>query len=83
LSAAHGDPVDRGRGRLVHGVRLAPGVTLLLEGADREPGPDDVTAILNAARALLAELAGMRLREPGPEHPADVPGPPPEVGSRT
>jgi DNA-binding transcriptional MerR regulator len=83
LSAAHGDPVDRGRSRLVHGVRLAPGVTLLLEGADREPGPDDVTAILNAARALLAELAGMRLREPGPEHPADVPGPPPEVGSRT
>ena len=72
-----------GRGRLVHGVRLAPGVTLLLEGAAREPGPDDVTAILNAARALLAELASRRLREPGPEHPADVPGPPPEAGSRT
>src|SRR5579859_853308 len=72
-----------GRGRLVHGVRLAPGVTLLLEGAAREPGPDDVTAILNAARALLAELASRRLREPGPEHPADVPGPPPGVGSRT
>lgn len=83
LSAAYGDPVDRGRSRLVHGVRLAPGVTLLLEGAAREPGPDDVTAILNAARALLAELASRRLREPGPEHPADVPGPPPEVGSRT
>jgi hypothetical protein len=58
-------------------------VTLLLEGAAREPGPEDVTAILNAARALLAELASRRLREPGPEHPADVPGPPPEVGSRT
>jgi DNA-binding transcriptional MerR regulator len=83
LSAAHGDPVDRGRSRLVHGVRLAPGVTLLLEGAAREPGLDDLTAILNAARALLAELASRRLREPGPEHPADVPGPPPEVGSRT
>jgi DNA-binding transcriptional MerR regulator len=74
---------DRGPGRLVHGVRLAPGVTLLLEGAAREPGRDDVTAILNAARALLAELASRRLREPGPEHPADVPGPPPGVGSRT
>jgi hypothetical protein len=83
LSAAHGDPADRGRSRLVHGVRLAPGVTLLLEGAAREPGPDDVTAILNAARALLAELASRRLREPGPEHPADVPGPPPEVGQLT
>jgi hypothetical protein len=67
----------------VHGVRLASGVTLLLEGAAREPGPEDVTAILNAARALLAELASRRLREPGPEHPVDVPGPPPEVGSRT
>jgi DNA-binding transcriptional MerR regulator len=71
---------DRGGSRLVHGVRLAPGVTLLLEDAGREPGPDDVTAILNAARALLAELASRRLREPGPEHPADVPGPPPAVG---
>jgi hypothetical protein len=80
LSAAYGDPADRGRGRLVHGVRLASGVTLLLEGAAREPGPDDVIAILNAARALLAELASRRLREPGPEHPADVPGPPPEIG---
>jgi DNA-binding transcriptional MerR regulator len=83
LSAAYGDPADRGRSRLVHGVRLASGVTLLLESAPREPGPEDVTAILNAARALLAELASRRLREPGPEHPADVPGPPPEVGSRT
>jgi DNA-binding transcriptional MerR regulator len=83
LSTAHGDPLDRGQSRLVHGVRLAPGVTLLLEGAAREPGPDDVTAILNAARTLLAELASRRLREPGPEHPADVPGPSPEVGSRT
>jgi hypothetical protein len=81
--AAHGDPADRGRSRLVHGVRLAPGVTLLLEGAAREPDPDDVTAILNAARALLAELASRRLREPDPEHPADVPGPPPGVGQLT
>src|SRR5580692_10893224 len=32
LSAAHGDPADREQSRLVHGVRLAPGVTLLLEG---------------------------------------------------
>jgi DNA-binding transcriptional MerR regulator len=65
---------DGGRGRLVHGVRLAAGVTLLLEGAGREPDPDDVTAIVNSARALLAELASRGLRELGPEHPADVPG---------
>jgi DNA-binding transcriptional MerR regulator len=83
LSAAHGDPADRGRSRLMHGVRLAPGVTLLLEGAADEPGPDDVTAILNAARTLLAELASRRLRQPGPEHPADVPGSAPEVGQKT
>jgi DNA-binding transcriptional MerR regulator len=83
LSGAHGDAADRGRSGLVHGVRLAPGVTLLLEGAVREPGPDDVTAIVNAARALLAELASRRLREPGPEHRADVPGPPPGVGQLT
>jgi DNA-binding transcriptional MerR regulator len=49
-------------GGIVHGVRLAPGVTLLLEGADREPGPEDVTEIINAARPLLEELAGRRLR---------------------
>ena len=42
---------------LVHGVRLAPGVMLLLEGADREPDPDDVTEIVNAARPLVRELA--------------------------
>jgi DNA-binding transcriptional MerR regulator len=70
---ARGAVGDGERGRLVHGVRLAAGVTLLLEGAAREPGPDDVDAILNSARARLAELAGRGLREPGAEHPADAP----------
>jgi DNA-binding transcriptional MerR regulator len=46
---------------LVHGVRLAPGVTLLLEDVGREPGPDDVAEIINAARPLLEELASRRL----------------------
>ena len=72
-AAAGGGGADGGRGRLVHGVRLAAGVTLLLEGAAREPGPDDIDAILNSARALLAELAGRGLREPGAEHRADAP----------
>ena len=68
---------------LVHGVRLAPGVTLLLEGAGRDPGPDDVTEIVNAARPLLAELASRRLRTSGPglppddpDHAAEPPSPP-------
>ena len=81
-AAAHGDYSDRGTALtgagLVHGVRLAPGVMLLLEGADREPGPDDVTEIVNAARPLLRELAdrGLCLR-PGPS--ACSPGRPPGV----
>ena len=56
---------DRGAvvapGGLVRGVRLAPGVTLLLDGGGREPGPDDVLEILNAAGPLLEELARRRL----------------------
>jgi hypothetical protein len=71
-----------GTGGIVHGVRLAPGVTLLLEGGGRGPGPEDVTAIVNAARALLAELASRNLREPGSERLAGAPGPP-EVGPLT
>jgi DNA-binding transcriptional MerR regulator len=64
-------------GGIVHGVRLAPGVTLLLEGADREPGAEDVTGIVNAARPLLEELAerGLRLAA------GDVTGPSAEVGT--
>lgn len=46
---------------LVHGLRLAPGVVLLLEGAEREPGPDDMTEILNAAQPLLRALADRAL----------------------
>jgi hypothetical protein len=61
-AAGHGNPADPGPSRLVPGIRLAPGVTLLLEGADREPGPDDLTAIVNAARPLLEELASRGLR---------------------
>jgi DNA-binding transcriptional MerR regulator len=83
-AAARGGQEDRGGAMapagLVHGIRLAPGVTLLLEGAGREPGPDDMTAIVNAAQPLLEELASRRLRASGPDHPPDVPGPSPAVG---
>jgi DNA-binding transcriptional MerR regulator len=66
---------------LVHGVRLAPGVTLLIESAGREPGPDDVTEIVRAAQPLLAELASRRLFASSPDVLADVPGRSSEVGS--
>jgi len=65
VAAARGGAADRGAvvapGGLVRGVRLAPGVTLLLDGAGRELGPDDVLEILNAAGPLLEELARRRL----------------------
>jgi hypothetical protein len=84
-AAARGDQADHGAAvvsaGLVHGIRLAPGVTLLLEGAGREPGPDDVTEILNTARPLLEELASRRLRASGPGRPPDVPGQSPGTGS--
>jgi DNA-binding transcriptional MerR regulator len=54
---------------LVHGVRLAPGVTLLLDGADHEPSPDEVTEIVNAARPLVRELADRGLCAHGPGDP--------------
>ena len=57
---------------LVHGIRLAPGVMLLLDGADREPGPRDLTEIANAARPLLRELASRGLSAPGPHYPAEM-----------
>jgi DNA-binding transcriptional MerR regulator len=56
-AVAGSEEVGRGGSGIVHGIRLAPGVTLLLEDGGREPGPDDVIAIVNAARPLLAELA--------------------------
>ncbi len=77
---ARGGLGDGGRGGIVHGIRLAPGVTLLLEDAGREPGPQDVTEIVNAARPLLEVLGSRRLDAFGPGHPADVPGLPPDVG---
>jgi DNA-binding transcriptional MerR regulator len=56
-AVAGSEEAGRGGSGIVHGIRLAPGVTLLLEDGGREPGPDDVTAIVNAAGPLLAELA--------------------------
>jgi len=45
----------------VRGVWLAPGVTVLLDGAEREPGPGDLAVIAAAAGPLLEVLASMGL----------------------
>ncbi|MEU4224648.1 MerR family transcriptional regulator [Nonomuraea sp. NPDC026600] len=62
-------PSDTGRparvaqpsGALVHGVRLADGVTLVLDGAGRTPADDDIQAVLAAAAPLLALLEERKL----------------------
>jgi DNA-binding transcriptional MerR regulator len=66
---------------LVYGIRIAPGVTLLLEGADHEPSPDELNDIVDAAEPLLRELGSRRLRAFGPGHPADAAGQPSGAGS--
>ncbi|GAA2383539.1 helix-turn-helix domain-containing protein [Nonomuraea africana] len=47
----------------LHGVRLAQGVTLLIDGAGRTPTEDDLEAVLAAAGPLLAVLEERRLHE--------------------
>jgi hypothetical protein len=66
---------DVAAARLVPGIRLAPGVVLLLDGADTAPGPADMTAIVDAARPLLAELARRGLGASGPHYLADMNNP--------
>ncbi|MEU7854650.1 MerR family transcriptional regulator [Nonomuraea sp. NPDC049141] len=48
-------------GALVRGVRLADGVTLVLDGAGRTPAEDDIQAVLAAAAPLLALLEERKL----------------------
>ncbi|MEU8102686.1 helix-turn-helix domain-containing protein [Nonomuraea muscovyensis] len=53
---AAGGPVAGTPPGPVTGVRIAPGVTLVLDRAGRTPTPDDVHAVLAAAEPLLAVL---------------------------
>lgn len=46
---------------LVSGIRLAAGVTLVLDGAGRTPSEDDVRAVRAAAAPLLAALLERKL----------------------
>ncbi|WP_328709636.1 MerR family transcriptional regulator [Microbispora hainanensis] len=49
---------------VVHGVRLAPGVTVLLDRAHRVPDGHEVAALRRAAAPLLAALAALGLAGP-------------------
>ena len=49
---------------VVHGVRLAPGVTILLDPAHRAPDGHEVAALRRAAAPLLAALATLGLAGP-------------------
>ncbi|MGI5490744.1 helix-turn-helix domain-containing protein [Microtetraspora malaysiensis] len=46
---------------LVHGVRLAPGVTIMLEQATRPPTERDLAALREAAAPLIADLVARGL----------------------
>jgi DNA-binding transcriptional MerR regulator len=70
-----GDSLTSG---VVYGIRLAPGATLLLDGPGREPSPEDMALIVNAARPLLEELAGRGLTASAQSHAAE-----PDKGSGT
>lgn len=54
---------------LVHGVRLADGVTLLLDGGGRAPSPDDLAEIAAASQELLSLLRERGLTPPEGTHP--------------
>jgi DNA-binding transcriptional MerR regulator len=49
---------------IVHGVRLAAGVTVLLDGGGRTPSPDDLAEITAASAALLTVLRERGLTSP-------------------
>ncbi|GAA2279985.1 hypothetical protein GCM10010149_24970 [Nonomuraea roseoviolacea subsp. roseoviolacea] len=55
------EPEPEPPGGLVRGIRLAPGVTLVLDGSGRVPSTDDVQAVLGAAAPLLAVLEERKL----------------------
>ncbi|MEU7885141.1 MerR family transcriptional regulator [Microbispora bryophytorum] len=57
-------PVNASLPDVVHGVRLAPGVTVLLDPAYRFPDGHDVAALRRAAAPLLTALATLGLTGP-------------------
>jgi DNA-binding transcriptional MerR regulator len=49
---------------VIHGVRLATGVTVLLDGGSRAPSPDDLAEITVVSEALLSVLRERGLTSP-------------------
>ncbi|GAA2890634.1 hypothetical protein GCM10010517_54920 [Streptosporangium fragile] len=66
--APAGTPPGAPAAVLVHGVRLAAGVTLMLDGG-RPPAPDDLAEIVAASEALLTLLRERGLTPPEGKHP--------------
>ncbi|MEV7011040.1 MerR family transcriptional regulator [Streptosporangium sp. NPDC051022] len=58
----------------VHGVRLAAGVTLLLDGGGRTPSPEALAEIGAASQALLSVLREHDLVPANPQHQQDQEG---------
>ncbi|MEV0584698.1 MerR family transcriptional regulator [Nonomuraea sp. NPDC050310] len=54
-------PAQAASGHAVHGVRLAPGVVLVLDGASRTPSEEDLQAVMSAAGPLVEVLEERRL----------------------
>ncbi|GAA1019334.1 hypothetical protein Aple_048480 [Acrocarpospora pleiomorpha] len=54
-------PAERPPAARVHGVRIAPGVALVLDAADRAPSDADLVALAAAAQPLLAALSELGL----------------------
>ncbi|SDG84642.1 MerR HTH family regulatory protein [Sinosporangium album] len=75
------EPPVRPSATPVHGVRLAPGVTLLLDGAARGLAPGDLAAVSTAAAPLLAALRDLGLAPAGvpPYNPYTAHTTPPDM----
>ncbi|WP_327045029.1 MerR family transcriptional regulator [Microbispora sp. NBC_01189] len=59
-----GEPAGKPPGDVLFGVRLAPGVTVMLESAHRPPGGDETATLRRAAAPLLAALGALGLAGP-------------------
>jgi nitroreductase len=57
-------PAERPAGALIHGIRLAPDVSLLLEGTGATPDDEALAVVVRAAQPLLDALRALGLSHP-------------------